>query len=130
MKQLRDAFQYNRLEKNSISAEKQLIGLKLLKNIKSLYKRMSDGGFINTADIVPHQDVGDQIVIDITNHDDVQRNSDAVQIRDILQFVHDYSKISNNLKPQGLYKFYIRSLNRKNMLTNSLGGIGQFFDNN
>ena len=80
--------------------------------------------------IVPHQDVGDQIVIDITNHDDVQRNSDAVQIRDILQFVHDYSKISNNLKPQGLYKFYIRSLNRKNMLTNSLGGIGQFFDNN
>ena len=121
---------------------KQLICLKLLKNIKSVYKRMSDGGFI-TADIVPHQDVGDQIVvdeadltnkhgqdIDITNHDDAQRNSDAVQIRDILQFVHDHSKISNNLKPHGLHKLYIRSLNRKNMRTNTLGGIGHFFDNN
>ena len=123
--------------------QNQLIDLKLLKNIKSVYRRLSDGGFINTADIVPHDDVGDQIVVDeadlnvemdqdisVTDHDDVKRPSDDVQIRDILRFVHDHSKISNNLKPHGLRNLYIRSLNRKNMRKNTLGGIGQFFDEN
>ena len=103
---------------------------------------MSDGGFINTADIVPHHDVGfDEIVVDeadfsddnshdfvVTDHD-TTKNSDDVQIRDILQFVHDHSKISNNLKPHGLHKLYIRSLERKTR-TNTLGGIAQFFDDN
>ena len=107
---------------------------------------MSDGGFINTADIVPHHDVGfDQIVVDVadtTNDiggdipitdrvtDDATNNSDGVQIHDILRFVHDHSKITNNLKRHGLHQLYIRSLDRKNLRKNSLGGIAQFFDEN
>ena len=96
---------------------------------------MSDGGFINTADIVPHHDDGfDQIVVDeadfsddishdfvVTDHDAI-KNSDDVQIRDILEFVHDHSKISNNFKPRGLHKLYIRSLERKTR-KNTLGGM-------
>lgn len=106
---------------------------------------MSDGKWINTADVVPHHDSNDgQIVIEnpvidsetkqdkpVSSHDrghetGLKRRND-VQIHDILQFVHDHSKIS---KPRGLHKLFIRSLQNSMLQRNNLGGIAQFFDEN
>ena len=124
-------------------AEKIQLYTRLMKQL-SVYKRLSDGQWMNTANIVPHQDTADgQIIVrgaetDVQMHDDspvrghgsANTRSNEVQIQDILRFVHDHSKISNNLKSHGLHKLYLRSLDHKNLRKNILGGIAQFFDEN
>ena len=124
-------------------ADKIQLYTRLMKQL-SVYKRLSDGQWINTANIVPHKDTADgQIVVrgadtDVQMHDDIplrghgsaNKRSNEVQIQDILRFVHDHSKISKNFNPNGLQKLYIRSLDHKNLRKNILGGIAQFFDAN